>query len=191
MSTRELKPDLESRMIRIAISVTTFLALLVAPAAAQQGQADALLDGARVTAAFDHQLDALNKKLAEILVRPLPTTDELLSSTLYGTVDRRTNFPRGVNLPPEWLMRSRTTPEVGGILLVAFAAALQDQTDATLDGPLGTAAFDYRPDALNEKLAEILVPPLPTTADLLSSTVYGTMGDLRAPSMTWFRIPLR
>ena len=114
MSTRELKHDLESRMIRIAISVTTFLALLVAPAAAQQGQTelqgqtDAMHDAALATAALDLQLDALNKKLAEILARPLPTTEELLSSTLYGTVDRRTNFPRGINLPPEWLMRSRT-----------------------------------------------------------------------------------
>ena len=106
MSTRELKHDLESRMIRIAISVPTFLALLVAPAGAIQAQDDALHDGAPVTAAFDQQLDALNKKLAEIMVRPLPTTADLLSSTLYSTVERRTKFPIRFNLPPEWLMRS-------------------------------------------------------------------------------------
>ena len=71
MSTRELKHHLESRMIRIAISVTTFLALLVAPAAAQQGQPELqgqtdIHDAALATAAFDLQLDALNKKLGKL-----------------------------------------------------------------------------------------------------------------------------
>lgn len=109
MSTRELKHDMKSMLIRIAIWVPTFVILLVAPAATLQGQTDPTHDAAPDTAAFQYQLDALNKKLAEILAS-MPTTADLLSSHVFGTVDRRTNFPRGVNMPPEWLMRSRTTP---------------------------------------------------------------------------------
>ena len=109
MSTREPKHYVESMMIRIAISVATFLILLVTPVAAIQDQTDGTHDATPVTTAFHYQLDALNEKLADIPARPVPTTADLLSSsTVFGTV-----FPHGVNLPPE-----------GPIVTVIFASTL-------------------------------------------------------------------